>query len=180
MACAHVQPATVKAHAPVMSRLLTSGFGRCPEWTYGQREAEAGSLPRFGGDMISGFLLALAVTRSAGPTLPEEPTDGQRTRYAAGSCLYGDYVTNPVRDAHVVLGPNEIEIVYDGEVRARADYTLSADNIIRFAGGDVRFELSCIIGGPAWLKETTGDRQKVHSIYWRDPSNAEGDADGSR
>lgn len=33
VACAHVQPATVKAHAPVRSRLLTSGFGRRPEWT---------------------------------------------------------------------------------------------------------------------------------------------------
>jgi hypothetical protein len=33
VACAHVQPATVKAHAPVPDRLLTSGFGRRPEWT---------------------------------------------------------------------------------------------------------------------------------------------------
>lgn len=28
MACAYVQPATVKAHAPMLSRFPTSGFGR--------------------------------------------------------------------------------------------------------------------------------------------------------
>ena len=33
VACAHVQPATVKAHAPMMSRFPTSGFGRRPERT---------------------------------------------------------------------------------------------------------------------------------------------------
>jgi hypothetical protein len=33
VACAHVQPATVKAYAPVMSRFPTPGFGRRPEWT---------------------------------------------------------------------------------------------------------------------------------------------------
>jgi len=33
VACAYVQPATVKAHAPMMSRFPTSGFGRRPERT---------------------------------------------------------------------------------------------------------------------------------------------------
>jgi hypothetical protein len=42
VACAHVQPAlSVKAHAPALAtRLLTSGFGRRPEWTYGRRGLE--------------------------------------------------------------------------------------------------------------------------------------------
>ena len=32
MACAHVQPATVKAHAPALAnRFPTSGFGRRPD-----------------------------------------------------------------------------------------------------------------------------------------------------
>ena len=39
MACAYVQPATVKAHAPMLSRFPTSGFGRRPKWTLARRKA---------------------------------------------------------------------------------------------------------------------------------------------
>lgn len=67
MACAHVQPATVKAHAPVLAiRFPTSGFGRRSERHIGAMRGQPNIAPGRREGAIMRLLAVLAAVAMAG------------------------------------------------------------------------------------------------------------------
>jgi len=121
-----------------------------------------------------GAIFAATLMGAVLQAVPEQPTDGVRTRYAAGSCAYGYYPFDARPRAVIVLTPNEIVLMDGDKIDARSPYNLSADDTISFGDGPARFELTCIIGGPAQFQEYVGDKHASYSLYWHDPAEFEG------